>query len=352
MTKRSSSGKQSSGSKRNKSVRIRKKLIKFKKAHSGTLKNKATQKFKGSRIFDVKSNENMQLIKENVNNYSFKLSTNYLHTYAKEILNGILEEKSSSKRKIITENILKKFNLTKEQRKYVFRYLYEFTQMHRINIKCYFSALCIFDLFLINFAEDPLNEEEVCQTFFNSKKTNELSQTKVMLFALVCFSLACRYYNTSNISTEQLLEFKNAKNEVNSDDLIYLMDDIVLYTEADLGNRNIYYYIELFMFDLLQNMPKLTLNSKFLECFETNVIHYGARIVQDIKMNDIFDSIKAIAIIIFNYEFSKFICTENNPRLDNYMEQWKKNLIKIIGNSNLELIQSVIGWLNVHVSNY
>lgn len=80
---------------------------------------------------------------------------------------NILRQENENK-KSITEDILKKYNLTKEERKLPIRYLYNFIRCHNINIKCYFCSIYIFDLFLINYSEDDLNLEN-CPSFSNQK---------------------------------------------------------------------------------------------------------------------------------------------------------------------------------------
>ena len=293
--------------------------------------------------------KNVELIKNNLYKYSNELSNIHFKAYARDILSNNLNKELNENKKIINEEILYKYNLTKEHRKYAFKYLFNFIKNHNINIKCYFSTLSIFDLFLINYSEDNLNKNN-CYTFFKSKITNQLSETKLIIFILCIFSISSKYFISEIINIEQLLQYENAKDEYTYEDLLSLTDDIILYTDANICDVNIYYFIELYLFDMNKKLRELTNNEKFIEYFENCSIHFSSRIIYDISILDVFDSTKALAIIIFSYEFSKFSCGENNQKLDSYFIQWRENLKSLLTNYDKKGLEKIINWLNIYVS--
>lgn len=347
MTKQSFNFKEKSD-KRNKRTK-RKNNRKSKKLTSKTQNIDITKKFQN---FSNNKNEtiyNIELISKNLIFYSEKLTDNHFEIYYNDILTELLLKETIENKKIINENILNKYNLTKEHRKNAFKYLYNFIKFHKFNIKCYFSTVSTFDLFLINFSEDESNTDK-CKIFFNSKKTNEISLTKLILFELCCFYLTSKYYNIKLICLEDLLLSEDAKDEVNYDDLINLVDDIMIYTDSDICNKNIDSYIEIFMFGILKSLKNMTKNEKFLHHFENYVIFFSCRFVQEIHEFNILESIQVLGIIIFSFEFSKFSYKENNEILDNYLIQWKDNLKDMIKEYDANKLEYVINWLNSYVS--
>ena len=150
--------------------------------------------------------------------------------------------------------------------------------------------------------------------------------------------------------SEDLLLLEDAKDEVNYDDLINLVDDIMIYTDSDICNKNIDSYIEIFMFGILKSLKNMTKNEKFLHHFENNVIFFSCRFVQEIHEFNILESIQVLGIIIFSFEFSKFSYKENNEILDNYLIQWKDNLKDMIKEYDANKLEYVINWLNSYVS--
>ena len=307
-----------------------------------------TQKNKDNINNKEENSKNIELIKENMTKYADKLLTNYLQTYTQNIMNELLLKESKEKKKVINEAILNKYNLTKNHRKYLLKYLFNLIRMHNVNIECYFSIVSIFDLFLINYSEEKDNN---CKTFFNSKKTNQFSETKLILFVLCCFYLASKYYNISRVITvDKILEYENAKEEVNYDDLIELIDNIVIYIDANISNINLYYYIEVHMICIIKNMKELTGYPKFLENFKNYVICFGIRIVQDLDLLNISENIQALAIILFSFEYSKFISEENSKILDRCLGQWKESIKDVLLNYDINGFENVINWLNIYVS--
>ena len=350
MTKRSLNEKKV---KRNKNPKIKRIKFKFKKIQRckiNSSKNSTANITQKNRIIRNNKQElavNIELIQNNMDNYSRKLISNYFEAYSKNIMNEFLVKESIENKKIINEGILNKYNITKGHRKSALKYLYNFIKYHKINIQCYFSAVSIFDLFLINYSEDENND---CKIFFNSKATNIICETKIILFVLCCFYLTAKFYNTKVITINQLLQFENAKNEVNYDSLNELIDKIMVYTDVKIDEINIFNYIELYMVDILKRMKELTFNQKFLDNFKKYVIYFSARIVQDIDLLDILQSIQALGIIIFSFEYSKFVSEENNEILDKYLRQWKDNLKNSIINYDVNKLEKIINWLNIYTS--
>lgn len=291
---------------------------------------------------------NVELIRENMSKYSDKLLVNYLQTYAKNIMDELLLKESKENKKVINETILNKYNLTNEHRKYAIKYLISLIQLHNLNIKCYFSTVSIFDLFLINFSQDDDNN---CKTFFYSKKTNQFSYTKLILLILCCLHLVSKYYNISKIITvDKILEYENAKEEVNYDDLIELIDDILVYIDANISHINLYFYIETYMIDIIKNMEELSNYPNFLQKFKNYVICFGIRIIQDLDLLGISENIQALGIILFSFGYSKFQNEKDSEILNKCLSQWKENINNFLINYADNGLESVINWINIYIS--
>ena len=307
-----------------------------------------THKNKDGIVNKNENTTNFELIKENILRYSDKLLTNYLQIYGKNIMDDLLLKESKENKKIINESILNKYNLTKAHRKYIIKYLFNLIQIHGLNIKSYFSTVSIFDLFLINYSEES---DDNCATFFYSKKTNKFSETKLFLFVLCCFYLVSKYRNINRILTvDKLLEYENAKEEVDYDDLIELINDIMVYIDADISDINLYYYIEYYMIDMLKNFTELANYPKFLDTLKKNVVYFGVRILQDLDLLDIQERIQALGIILFSYEYSKFKNEENSEIIDRCLSQWKENIKNVLINYDNNGLAYVINWLNYYIS--
>ena len=324
---------------------------------SKKLSNNETQKIKSNRSKKPKIikndnktglNINIELIRENMTKYSDKLVTIYFDAYSKNILNYFLmkESKEKENKKVINEEILNKYKLTKIHRKYALNYLLEFIKYHKFNIKCYFSTVKTFDLFLINYAEDNIN----CQNLFISKKTNQLSETKLILLILCCFYLTLKYNNIKSITVVQLLQYNNAKEEANEEDLIKLIDDIMIYTDANIDDINVYNYIEIYMIDILQRMKLLTNNQKFLENFQKYSINFCIKLIKNIDVLNFPESLQALGILIVSFEFSKYISGENNIYLDSYLMHWKEYLENKISDYDESDLQKIVYLLNIYIS--
>lgn len=314
-----------------------------------TLTTNDTQKNKNN----IKNNQeqmniNIQLIKENMNKYSFTLLKNYLEQYGKNILTSSIINESNLNKKIITSKILNKYNITEEHRKCAFRYLLKCVNFQNINIKCYFSATVIFDLFLINYSKDEYNNN--CEKFFVSKQTNQISEKKVIFFGLCCLQFITKYYNTKKITVEQLLEFENAKDEFTENELIDLLQDIIIYIDANVHDINIYYFIKIYMFDILEHFKKITKNQKLVEEFQYFTIYFSTKIIQDLDILNISDSIQALGTVLFSFNFSKYTSGETDENLDNYINKWTEKVSKLVNNYNINEIKIIFNWLQIYVS--
>lgn len=358
MTKRALIRKEKKQIKKRKEKRIRYKFIKINSKTKKIPPKALTQNKNEPKIKDTETNKtnsiiNIELIKSNMAKYADKLTNIHFEKYAKSNLADLLRNESNTSNINITQKILNKFNLTKENRKNALKYLFNIINTFNFNIKCYFSTFKLFDLFLINYSEDELNKNK-CKTFFVSKKSNNLSETKIILLMLCCFYLTTKYFsNTKVVKVSQLLEFEDTKEETTYDELIVLMDDIINYTDADICDKNIYYFIESYIFDIYKAIKEydLTRNQRFLQFFETSVANFSIKIVQDFDLLNISESKQALAIIIFCYDFSKFYTDEKNELMDDYIRKWKANFNSFIKNEDINEIQNILDWLN-NVSKY
>ena len=325
------------------------KAIKTKKKSSKTVNTNEIQDHK-----DIIQNKdilkiNVEQIKQINYIYSYKLINIHFDSYAKNILNDYLQQESNVNRKIINEEILCKYNLTKDNRKRALKYLFNFIKYHNINIKYYFSSISLFDIFLIKYSEDESNEEN-CKTFFKSKTASVISETKIILLLLCCYYIVSKYFNTKLITVEQMLQFENAQKEVDYNDLIDLIDEIMIYSDLNIGFVNIYNFIEIYMIDIMRRIKELTNNQKFIETFENYTIYFSTRIVQDIDILPIFESIQALGIILFSFEYSKFSCGENSEKLNSYLIKWRENFKNLAIHYDVNGLQKVINWLNIYIS--
>ena len=353
MTKHSSKSKRKQTSKNKKCKRIKKnfsaKSSKSKKNSSKNLTANETQKHKIDSNVQKEANQNKELISQNMDLYSAELMNNHFETYANEIVTNLLLNESLENDQSMKEEILFKFNLTRKHRKSAFKFLLDSIKWEQIGLKCFFSTISLFDLFLVKYSEEENNEEN-CENFFKSKKTNEFSEKKLILFLFCCFYLVSKYYNTKFTSIEQILQFEQATNEANYDDLVHLIDDIMIYTEGKICNTNLYSFIEIFMIDILKHMRNLTKNEKFLKRFEYYVLYFSTRFVIELNDFSTLQSVQALGIIIFSYDYCKFTFGENEDYLDRYLMEWKQNLKYFIKNYDENQLYYILQWLNYYVS--
>ena len=75
--------------------------------------------------------------------------------------------------------------------------------------------------------------------------------------------------------------------------------------------------IEIYMFDILEHFKKIIINQKLLEEFQYYTLYFSTKIIQDINMLYIPDSIQALGIVFFSFNFSKYTSGETDDNLDN-----------------------------------
>lgn len=328
----------------NKKKRFRYKLKKKSKKKSSTKIISTNDTHNHKNVFDNSELlKNMELIHINLIKYSNGSLENHLKSYRRDNLCEALDKELN--RKIITEEILNKYNLTNSHRKYAFKYLYNLTIENEMDIKCFFSALYIFDLFLVNYSENNLNKNN-CQNFFKSKVTNEISKIKLIIFILCCLYNSLKYFTTNTIELNQFLQDENAKKEYTYENLINLSYDIIEYTYADICDINIYHFSELYLSKLWEKLGDSTNNEKFIKYFKGLVNYFSFRTIYNISLLEIFDSIKALGIIIFCYEKSKSLYKENNQKLDTSFLQWRENLRSLLINYDEKGLEKINNFLN------
>lgn len=293
------------------------------------------------------------LTKEEISSYYKILEGKYFDSYGGDILNNLLQkEKIYNKKIIITEEILKSFNLTKEHRKYVLKYLLKAINEKNIDIQTYFTTVSVFDLFLINYyKENKENNIKICQEFFKSKLTNELSSKKLILFILCCFYLSNQLINTRGFDLKSLAEFPD-NDELSYEELIEMTDDILIYIDGDINMITIYSFLNVFLFDIIKRFKILTDDQKFIEIFQKNVLFFSTKINQDIDCLNVLPSSQALGIILFAFEFTKFQTKEPYGVIDIYLGQWMKSIKNILEDFNEQDFKIIVDFLNRYVKSH
>ena len=315
------------------------------KASLNNLENNDTQKTIKERPL---KNLNIDLVEKNFKEYTFELVNRHFQNYSEKFMVNILNQENENK-KPITEDILKKYNITKEKWKIAINFFYKFIMHHKINIRCYFSSIYMLDLFLINYSEDESNQEK-CQLFFKSKIENKISDTRLVLLLLCCFYIAAKFFNTKLITIDQLLQLDNAKDEYTFDEMNDLINEIIIYTEANICDINIYFFIEFFLFDIRKRIKQISNDEAFIEQFEESTIHFSIKIIEDISMQSISDRIKALAIIIFSFELTKYSLKKINAQLNDCFKEWKENITEPLINYDKNGLLKVIKLLNSYMA--
>ena len=120
----------------------------------------------------------------------------------------------------------------------------------------------------------------------------------------------------------------------------------------NVGDINIYYFIEIYMFDILEHFIKIIINQKLLEEFQYYTLYFSTKIIQNINTLYISDSIQALGIVLFSFNFSKYTSGENNYNLENYLNKWTEKITKLINNYDINGFKNVINWLQIYVSKF
>ena len=73
------------------------------------------------------------------------------------MLNNFLKQETNKDNLVqINEEVLSKFGISKDLRKFAFKYLIEVLTPNNTNKKLYFKTTSIFDLFLINYSKNEI----------------------------------------------------------------------------------------------------------------------------------------------------------------------------------------------------
>lgn len=305
----------------------------------------------------IQKNQNQEVKEEkeeSIINFYSRTIINTFDTYSSGTFDILLKEESKKENIIqINEEILSYFGLTKELRKYAFKYLAEILDHYDIPIKFYFKTILIFDSFLFNFSKINKNDTKLCSDFFISRNDNNFSSTKLILFTLCCFYLINQIYNNKNFELKCLVNW-NSKNEMTYEELNDLAYDILEVIDGEIKIVGIYDFLNLFVFDLNKRIKIISNENIFTNCYNKNVNYLAMKIEQDITLNDIMPSIKALGVIMFSIEYSKFLIEKyyKNEKINILVENWLKNVKNLLINYNYDDIKRVIQWLNNYINNH
>ena len=297
--------------------------------------------------------KNQTLEKENIPDYYSKSLYNTFEIYSSGLFEQLLKEESKTENIVrINEKILSNFDLTKDFRKYAFKYLAEILEQYQIPIKFYFKTVLVFDSFLVNYSKINENDKIICMAFFKSKIDNKFSTTKLIVFTLCCFYIVNQIYNSRNFDLKCLVNWNN-KEEMTYEEINDLIYDILEVINCEINILGIYDFINLFIFDLNKRIKIISNENIFINCNNKNVNYLAMKIVQDISLNDIIPSTKALGIIMFSIEYSKFLTEKciQNEKINFLVENWLKNVKNLLVNYNYEDIKRVIQWLNNYINN-
>ena len=291
--------------------------------------------------------------KENeFNNYYSKCLNNVFYTYSGElILKYLKQERDLENLTKINEAILSKFCITKELRKYSLKYLFEILRPYNIRQKLYFKSLSLFDSFLINYSSN--NSNELCSQFLLSEKTKSFSKTKLILLVLCCFFIVNQIFNPINFELKCLLKW-DEEDEMGYDKLNELIYTILEAVNCNIDILGTYDYINLFLFDLNKKLKIVTKENAFISFFNQSINVFSTKISQDISLSDVLPSTQTLGIIMFSFEYSKFMVHKNfqNDNVNFLIENWIKKIKNILINHKPEDVKRVISWLNDYVNTH
>lgn len=282
--------------------------------------------------------------------YYQKIITNIFESYAQDILEGLItEEVNKERRNIITPEILEKFGINNNVRKYCLKYLYKTLSLYKIDNKYYFKSVAIFDCFLINYADQKPTDE--CLKFFFSKKTNQFSDTKLILFSLCCFYIANQILNTSNFDLKCLINW-DEKDELSYTELIELVDDILIVIDCDTNKISLFDFIELLLFDITKRIKILGKEETFSKKYREYILYLAIKFSQDISFLNILPSTQALGIFAFSYEYTKYVLKNVDDEICLLVENWARKVKNFLPNCFIEDINNMIMWLNDYVNKH
>ena len=290
-------------------------------------------------------------------NYYSKSIYNEFDTYSSDLLKTLLnQEKNKENLAQINEEILKKFGITQELRKYALKYLLEALKPYNISGKLYLKTISIYDLFLIKYAkcENVANSNLIpCSQLLLSKHDKIFSKTKLILLILSCFYIINQIFNTQNFELRCLDNWDN-KNEMSYDEINELIYKILTIVDCEIDILGVYDFINIFLFDLNKKL-KLTKENIFISYLTQTVTTFSIKIAQNISLSNIQPSIQSLGIIMFSLEYSKFLTQNNFNNINNInylIENWIKQVKNFYSDYQHQNVKRVIQWLNEYVKNH
>ena len=261
-------------------------------------------------------------MEENMKKYGNSLSLKNYNDYGRCIINNSLNE--SVPKKILTEKILQRYNITVEHRKEAIKILWSLIINNKIDMKCLYYSINIFDQFLIIYSEDNPNNEK-CQNFFRSKIDNSISRTKICLLMFCCYYLSFRMLTSKLITVDQILCFQNAKEEFSKDELNSLIFTIEEKTVQFVSPKNIYSLLTVYKFNLSE-IIRDNINENFWNSMNNIINFCSLKTYQYLDLVNINDSQKALGAIIFSYYKMKSDYKQYGQILDSCFLSWCKEL--------------------------
>jgi hypothetical protein len=310
-------------------------------------RNLQTQKQSQDKVSQKNNKE-----KESIFNYYIQSLDNVFYTYSGELLAKYLErEKIKENLAQTDEKILSKFNITKELRKFSFKYLLEVLKNYNIRGKLYFKTVSLFDYFLELYSKNHSTEE--CSMFLLSKHNNHFSKSKLILFTLCCFFIINQNFNSQNFEL-RCLEKWDDENELNYEELNDLVYTILKEVDFYIDILDQYDFLNLFLFDLNKKLKIVTNDNTFINFFNQCVTNFSIKMTQDISLNDVMPSAQSFGVIMFSLEYSKFMMKQNfrNDNANFIVENWIKKVKNIFANNESNDIKRVIHWLNNYVNTH
>ena len=313
-------------------------------AKSTQIKNQYKKEKEGT--MSKNSDKNISIFFENLENeYMYILLNNHFDAYINNNFDKNLEHLDQN-RKIMTSEVLNKFGLTEERRKYLLNYFNAFIGNNKINPKLYFSSVALCDSFLINYSKS--NNTNQCLDLFLSKKTNQISDTRIMLLLFCCYYITSKFYGSNLLTINALLKYPQAKEEFSYNDINKLIIDIINYTDFDLDLLNIYSFIEIYMFEIRRIIKQSGLSDykAFMQFLGESVFFLGAKLGRNISLLNVEESIQGLGIIVFAYKLCKSkyqINTYVNSVIENFFGNLNIILTKFYKKDKLPII---IDWLN------
>jgi len=287
--------------------------------------------------------------KDNEFNYYNNSLCNVFYTYSGELLTKYFKKENNKEDLAqINEAILSKFGITKELRKYAFKYLLEVLKPYNIRGKLYFKTVSLFDSFLITYSKN--HSKDSCAQFLISKHDKIFSRTKLVLFTLCCFFIINQIFNTQNFEL-RCLEKWDDEEEFSYDELNKLIYDILKEVDFNIDILGLYDFFNLFLFDLNKKLKIATNENTFVDYFNKSANNFAIKLVQDISLSDVMPSVQSFGVIMFSLEYTKFM-VKHSDNVNFLIENWIQKFKNIFINYNQNDVKRVIHWLNDYVNTH